>query len=196
MVESCARPTPSAPVSRRPTAAPCITCTADTSILTMSSAAAPTSPAVVRTSSTSRRSGDRPNRSQSTASRPSPHAPSRNHHQPALNNVTRRDYEQSNLAHEQQPPVRRSDDHQSRSDSSRRGHSRYASDASTASAMPINGVAVDARTMQPQPVNKRRTTITAPSTGTWALGKTIGAGSMGKVKLAKNVETGEQVCYP
>lgn len=42
--------------------------------------------------------------------------------------------------------------------------------------------------MQP----KRRTTITTPS-GQWLLGKTIGAGSMGKVKLAKNVETGEQV---
>ncbi|KAI2791219.1 Protein kinase kin1 [Penicillium oxalicum] len=39
---------------------------------------------------------------------------------------------------------------------------------------------------------KRRTTITTP-TGNWALGKTIGAGSMGKVKLAKNIETGEQV---
>jgi len=60
--------------------------------------------------------------------------------------------------------------------------------------MPINGVAAEARPGQPQAVNKRRTTITAPSTGTWALGKTIGAGSMGKVKLAKNAETGEQVC--
>lgn len=39
---------------------------------------------------------------------------------------------------------------------------------------------------------RRRTMITTPS-GQWALGKTIGAGSMGKVKLAKNVETGEQV---
>jgi serine/threonine protein kinase len=39
---------------------------------------------------------------------------------------------------------------------------------------------------------KRRTTITTPS-GQWALGKTIGAGSMGKVKLAKNMETSEQV---
>lgn len=39
---------------------------------------------------------------------------------------------------------------------------------------------------------KRRTMITTPS-GQWALGKTIGAGSMGKVKLAKNMETGEQV---
>ena len=43
-------------------------------------------------------------------------------------------------------------------------------------------------TVQP----RRRTTITTP-TGNWALGKTIGAGSMGKVKLAKNIETGEQV---
>lgn len=42
---------------------------------------------------------------------------------------------------------------------------------------------------------KRRTTITTP-TGNWALGKTIGAGSMGKVKLAKNIETGEQVIIP
>ena len=39
---------------------------------------------------------------------------------------------------------------------------------------------------------KRRTTIEA-QTGQWSLGKTIGAGSMGKVKLAKNLETGEQV---
>jgi|TARA_R110002003_G_scaffold198_23_gene15581 hypothetical protein len=46
---------------------------------------------------------------------------------------------------------------------------------------------------QVQANTKRRTTITAPSTGTWALGKTIGAGSMGKVKLAKHSETGEQV---
>lgn len=30
-------------------------------------------------------------------------------------------------------------------------------------------------------------------TGNWVLGKTIGAGSMGKVKLAKRVEGGEQV---
>ena len=39
---------------------------------------------------------------------------------------------------------------------------------------------------------KKRTTITT-QTGTWSLGKTIGAGSMGKVKLAKNMETGETV---
>jgi hypothetical protein len=39
---------------------------------------------------------------------------------------------------------------------------------------------------------RRRTSITT-LTGTWQLGKTIGQGSMGKVKLAKNNDTGEQV---
>jgi hypothetical protein len=34
--------------------------------------------------------------------------------------------------------------------------------------------------------------ITGPS-GQWILGKTIGAGSMGKVKVAKKVGTDEQV---
>ncbi|PTU22606.1 hypothetical protein P175DRAFT_0507427 [Aspergillus ochraceoroseus IBT 24754] len=40
--------------------------------------------------------------------------------------------------------------------------------------------------------SKRRTMITTP-TGQWALGKTLGAGSMGKVKVGKNMESGEQV---
>lgn len=40
---------------------------------------------------------------------------------------------------------------------------------------------------------RKRTEIDA-QTGKWSLGKTIGAGSMGKVKLAKNLESGEQVC--
>lgn len=39
---------------------------------------------------------------------------------------------------------------------------------------------------------KSRTTIPA-ATGNWILGKTIGAGSMGKVKLARRAEGGEQV---
>ena len=42
------------------------------------------------------------------------------------------------------------------------------------------------------PVGRRRTSITT-ATGTWTLQKTIGQGSMGKVKLARNIETGEQV---
>lgn len=39
---------------------------------------------------------------------------------------------------------------------------------------------------------RSRTTVPAPS-GNWVLGKTIGAGSMGKVKLARKLETGEEV---
>ena len=42
------------------------------------------------------------------------------------------------------------------------------------------------------PSTRKRTEIDA-QTGKWSLGKTIGAGSMGKVKLAKNLESGEQV---
>jgi serine/threonine protein kinase KIN1/2 len=42
------------------------------------------------------------------------------------------------------------------------------------------------------PMGRRRTSISTV-TGTWSLGKTIGQGSMGKVKLARNSETGEQV---
>jgi hypothetical protein len=164
------------------------------------STATPSSPSVVRNPSARRAQphaspSDRPHRSQSTASRPSNHSQSRQQH--GLNNVAARDWEQSNVAADQ---VRRSESRDraaptpSRTESSRRSHARYASDASTASAMPVNGVAVDGRAAQMQPATtKRRTTITAPSTGTWALGKTIGAGSMGKVKLAKHSETGEQV---
>lgn len=42
--------------------------------------------------------------------------------------------------------------------------------------------------------SKRRTMIATP-TGQWSLGKTLGAGSMGKVKVGKHLETGEQVSF-
>lgn len=44
---------------------------------------------------------------------------------------------------------------------------------------------------------KTRTTRTSIPTqsGKWILGKTIGAGSMGKVKLAKKEDGTEQVCF-
>ena len=44
------------------------------------------------------------------------------------------------------------------------------------------------------PTQRRRTEVRA-QTGTWSLQKTIGQGSMGKVKLAKNQETGEVVSW-
>jgi hypothetical protein len=56
-----------------------------------------------------------------------------------------------------------------------------------------NGMPSDSHQTAPrQTVARKRTSVTC-STGTWMLGKTIGQGSMGKVKLAKNQETGEQV---
>lgn len=42
------------------------------------------------------------------------------------------------------------------------------------------------------PPRQRKTTIHG-ATGTWVLGKTVGAGSMGKVKLAKRLDGSEQV---
>ena len=174
------------------------------------SAAAPSSPAVVRSQSSARRPqssnspSDRPHRSQSTTTRPSGQSVPQSHsrappQQPNLANVGRRDFEQSNLANA--PATRRSESRDraaptpARSESSRRAHTRYASDASTTSAMPINGVATDASRSgtQAAPQPRRRTSINAPHTGQWILGKTIGAGSMGKVKLAKQAESGESV---
>ena len=57
---------------------------------------------------------------------------------------------------------------------------------------PAPVVAQDAARPSASRSGKSRTTIPA-STGNWVLGKTIGAGSMGKVKLARRDEGGEQV---
>lgn len=186
------------------------------------SAAAPASPAVIRTSSTSRRSQGIPHRAQSTTTRPSTnssstpqrtlshsHAHGRppSSQQANIANVARRDFEQQNLA--QPPSSRRSESREgpnppltpSRADSIKSGahqpphprHTRYASDASTTnSATPQTSSRTSAAAPPSSSNRGRRTTIEAP-TGLWALGKTIGAGSMGKVKLAQNAETREQV---
>ncbi|EON67428.1 CAMK/CAMKL/KIN1 protein kinase [Coniosporium apollinis CBS 100218] len=126
-----------------------------------------------------------------------------------LINVARRDFEQSNVA--QPPASRRSSSRDppvaptpTRADSmrshhrntSRSGPPRYA-EAVAAAPANINGVAAEsgkrpATGTSGSQQGRRRTTIDA-TTGQWHLGKTIGAGSMGKVKLARNLETGEQV---
>lgn len=92
----------------------------------------------------------------------------------------------------------------SRHTPTRPGHSRHSShmSATVAAAAIANGASATGSSPAGKPQvdaaahgngsNKRRTTITT-QTGQWTLGKTIGAGSMGKVKLAKNLETGEQV---
>ncbi|KAF2428617.1 Pkinase-domain-containing protein [Tothia fuscella] len=185
-------------------------------------------------------SSSRPHRTQSTrvgAPPNSPHRPSPQAQRPGssnqapLQNVARRDFEQTNLP--QQSSSRRSisrdraaanpnQQYPIRSDSMRANThhrqpsrtDRYASiDAAAQQQPPTNGVVADmnhpsshdgarestrtsshqpARSGQPATGGRRRTTLDT-STGRWGLGKTIGAGSMGKVKLAKNLETGEQV---
>lgn len=76
---------------------------------------------------------------------------------------------------------------------------RQPSDASQTSARPptvTNGEpasrAPSGADSPPLDKQRKRTTIKARS-GVWELGKTIGAGSMGKVKLARHVDTHEQV---
>ncbi|CAI7628104.1 unnamed protein product [Penicillium bialowiezense] len=140
----------------------------------------------------------------SSHSKTSDRRPPSNHAQ--LDTVARRDYEASNVA---RVPSRReasSDRSQERPSTARtestRRHQRNPSSgarqresvdmtpSSTAQGTSQNATDPNAAAATAAP--RRRTTITTP-TGQWALGKTIGAGSMGKVKLAKNTETGEQV---
>ncbi len=139
--------------------------------------------------------------------------------QAALASIARKDHETSNIARPSSsrrsfsrdrsnvgpPPTRTDSTRDSRRSTSRPGHSRnnssYLSPTGTAAA---NGVTAavqtpgggrsqsDAAVSGSGGSSKRRTTISA-QTGNWSLGKTIGAGSMGKVKLAKCLETGEQV---
>lgn len=159
-----------------------------------------------RTQSSSVRSGAPPN--------PPNRTPSQSHRtsasgQAGLASVARRDVEQSNVAQPTTSGRSSSRDRTNpsqypvRTDSVRANHNRtssrsdrYASidGASQQQPPPTNGVVADSshsRSAQPT-AGRRRTTIDT-STGRWGLGKTIGAGSMGKVKLAKNLETGEQV---
>jgi len=109
--------------------------------------------------------------------------------------------------------MRASEHVSSRTQSSRQGggqHDRYASmdanarnqqpptngmvrdDAARAHAHPSASSSSAAAAAAQQQQGRRRTTLDT-QTGKWGLGKTIGAGSMGKVKLARNLETGEQV---
>lgn len=126
-----------------------------------------------------------------------------------LSNVQRHDFEQPNLARNPSNSRRSSSqvrDHANSSNArpsslngvhrsnSRQGSSRYNGEATSAEAPTTNGTSTerDGGEQSSQQVPRKRTTLEA-QTGVWSLGKTIGAGSMGKVKIAKNVDTGEQV---
>ena len=164
-----------------------------------------------RTQSASHRATGAPAASpQRATSQSHTHGRTPSSHQGNLTSVARKDYEQTDVA---QPPAtsRRSMSrdrstavpHPPRTDSMRGSsrqrtssatrHQRYGSDAQGS----IGGGAAESGSGRPPPGSsgsqqRRRTAINA-QTGQWTLGKTIGAGSMGKVKLARNQETGEQV---
>jgi hypothetical protein len=157
----------------------------------------------------------RVHRSQSArhSSNPHSHAHRPSADQPGnLTHVARRDFEQSNVAQIPRRSVSRDGNaanpqYPARTDSTRAraghgGERRYASiDASTTHpAAPTNGAVPEHSSSRAHPsssghpsTTQRKRTYVTCSTGTWVLGKTIGQGSMGKVKLAKNQETGEQV---
>ncbi|KAI9827559.1 MAG: serine/threonine-protein kinase KIN2 [Thelocarpon impressellum] len=149
--------------------------------------------------------------------------PTSSHQSRPLDNVVpRKDFETTNLARPpssrhsssrdrsaaQRMPSRSESTRSAHRSTSRSGHGRYApemsgaqaagpSDALAPAPAPASGPGPGPENGERQgssggPAGKRRTTITGQS-GTWALGKTIGAGSMGKVKLAKKTDTGEQV---
>jgi hypothetical protein len=173
------------------------------------------SPAVERTSSTRRhQSQSTPSRSQSTRTKstvpPSPQRTASTHHHRtssrhgALEEVLpQNDYETSNVAQtsrrsssKDRPLPSRSESQRTSSGHHRPHHSRHPSDMSTAVANgggPAPVVTPIESRHTGRSSGKSRTTIPA-QTGNWVLGKTIGAGSMGKVKLARRVEGGEQVC--
>ncbi|KAL8839509.1 MAG: hypothetical protein Q9170_001732 [Blastenia crenularia] len=176
---------------------------------------APTSERPHRSSSNATRAPVTPNTIPRTAPQPqSSDRPSSSAQQPQLANVARRDYETTNLvrppssrrsssrerSYAAPPPKRSESTRDTRRQSANPGHSRNSSHISPAvpaangasSTTPSRAPAVDPATQGSGGAAKRRTTIPA-QTGQWSLGKTIGAGSMGKVKLAKNLETGEQV---
>ncbi|KAL8929863.1 MAG: hypothetical protein Q9208_001007 [Pyrenodesmia sp. 3 TL-2023] len=176
---------------------------------------APTNDRPHRTSSTATKTPTTPNTGARTA--PQPHTsdrPSSSSQQAQLANVARRDYETTNVArppssrrsssrdgaYAAPTPKRNESTRDTRRQSANPGHSRNSSHASPAvpvangasSGTPAKALPADSTAQGSGNTAKRRTTIPA-QTGQWSLGKTIGAGSMGKVKLAKNLESGEQV---
>ncbi|KAL8771187.1 MAG: hypothetical protein Q9209_003358 [Squamulea sp. 1 TL-2023] len=173
---------------------------------------APTNERPHRTSS----SATRPPTTSNTTTRTtqSSDRPPSSSQQAQLANVARRDYETTNVArppssrrsssrdrsYTAPPPKRTESTRESRRQSFRPSHSRNDSHVSStvhntnpaSTATPTRAPPSDGTNQGSGGAAKRRTTIPA-QTGQWSLGKTIGAGSMGKVKLAKNLETGEQV---
>ncbi|KAA8570368.1 hypothetical protein EYC84_002662 [Monilinia fructicola] len=163
---------------------------------------------------TSRRSHNNslPHRSQSTRVKSSTaDSPQRSHshhhrgssrHAAIEESVPQANYETTNVAQQSRKISSRDGPTPSRHESTRSAtsnhrsnhHARPSNDMATAAA---NGggpapVVTPQESRHAAHRGKSRTSIPAQS-GTWVLGKTIGQGSMGKVKLARKSEGGEQV---
>lgn len=166
--------------------------------------------AVERSNSKRGQSYASPSRSQSTRTKSSvPASPQRatsSHHRTASRHAAleevlpQANYETSNVAQKSRRSSSKDRPQTVRVEPSRgssshhRQSSRYSSDM-TATASNGGGpapIVTPTESRQAGRTGKSRTTIPA-ATGNWVLGKTIGAGSMGKVKLARRVEGGEQV---
>lgn len=184
------------------------------------SATASAPPSAVEAQGKSRREGQgssrrdsqsytNPSRTQSTRSRPSAAVPSPvRAHSSSSRPTSRRvdellpqqDYETTNVA---QSTRKRSTDrsNHTRTDSTRSGHTRSSSRHHPTSDMTSSGgsnaagpapVVVPSE-QKPSSRQGRSRTVIPAQTGNWILGKTIGSGSMGKVKLARRVEGPEEV---
>lgn len=186
------------------------------------STATSVTPASLESPGASRRgqSYSSPSRTQSTRTRttavpPSPVRAISHSRGPSSSRVEevlpQRDYETTNVARtsskrsSDRPPAIRAESsrsgtgHQRSSSRSNHQHHYTPSEMSGTTAV-TNGTSGGGPAPVVTPIESRhggkaarsRTTIPA-QTGNWVLGKTIGAGSMGKVKLARRVEGGEQV---
>lgn len=186
------------------------------------SATASAPPSAVEAQGKSRREGQgssrrdsqsytNPSRTQSTRSRPSATVPSPvRAHSSSSRPTSRRvdeilpqqDYETTNVA---QSSRKRSTDrsNHTRTESTRSGHTRSSSRHHPTSDMTGAAGGSSAAGAGPAPVvvpleqkptrQGRSRTVIPAQTGNWILGKTIGSGSMGKVKLARRVEGQEEV---
>ncbi|EJT80061.1 CAMK/CAMKL/KIN1 protein kinase [Gaeumannomyces tritici R3-111a-1] len=122
------------------------------------------------------------NHSASMSSRPSSST------RPVQDVLPQHDYETTNVAQKRSSSNDRHQPSSARAESGTRHHHRTPSQRSAA-----NGTA----DMPPPPSSDQRSrkprTIIPAQSGKWSLGKTIGAGSMGKVKLARKEDGSEQV---
>ncbi|KAI1772302.1 hypothetical protein F4818DRAFT_444528 [Hypoxylon cercidicola] len=128
--------------------------------------------------------------------------------------LPQQDYETSNVvtaAHQPKrssskdrpPPVsrgtdskgvhRRSSTRSTHAQSEMAGPTAVANNAGPAAIPPVMQAAVDARATGSKPSSRTSRTSIPTQSGKWILGKTIGAGSMGKVKLARKEDGTEQV---